>query len=602
MIRQDNKSRVLDATDIVSLIGKTVALKKVGRRFLGLCPFHSEKTPSFNVDPERRFFYCFGCKAAGNAIDFVMKRDRVEFREGLEILAREAGIELLVSSKQDRETASQRQQLLDAHAAAQKFFRRMLLTPDAKPARDYLAKRGFTDSTLDHFRVGFAPDSWDAFLTSNEARPFDRELLMLAGLAKKRESGDGCYDTFRARIMFPIRDEQSRPIAFGGRILPGSDNPAKYLNSPETPLFSKSRSIFGFDLARDRIRSSGTVVVVEGYTDVVMAHQYGVTNVVSILGTALTEQHVNLLKRFAQRIVLLFDADTAGQGAAERSLEAFLAAPIEIGVATLPAGLDPDELLLKEGPAGFEKVIENAVGPLEYFWHVSAGALRGENVNEIAQQHAIERFIERVARLKSNNRLDPVRIDASVVRLGQKTGIPLTTFLQKRQELARRERQRGRYSQPARVSPAASEMPVPARPESAREKAERLLLGAVLAEPARWIDVQKRVQLSDLAVGGVRRLAEVAWEVFREEGPMSIDQFIGQLEDELKPLAVESVHEASTRGDLSVLIDECLAFLSEQRQRDEEQRLRADLQNGDDDALRRLAEKARRPDMRRSAG
>jgi DNA primase len=363
----DAKQLVLAATDIVQLIGRTVGLRKRGKDYVGLCPFHQEKSPSFAVNPEKQVFYCYGCKKGGNAIQFVMDRDRVEFRDALKILADEARIEL--PSFGNKEKHGERLQLLDAQLAAQKVFRRLLLLDSrGKPAREYLRKRGFTDATLDAFAVGYAADAWDVLATAPEMKNFAPPMLAGAGLLKAREQGNGFYDTFRDRVMFPIRDETGKTIAFGGRVLPGSDNPAKYLNSPETPLFSKSRCAYGIDQARQRIVETRTAVIVEGYTDVLMAHQYDVKNVVSVLGTALTEQHVSLLRRFADRIVLLFDADTAGAGAADRSLELFLTQPIEIAIATLPEGRDPDEVLLEQGKPGFEGVIARATPALEYLW------------------------------------------------------------------------------------------------------------------------------------------------------------------------------------------------------------------------------------------
>src|SRR5213076_814120 len=203
-------------------------------------------------------------------------------------------------------------------------------------AREYLDQRGINAESVKRFQIGVALDAWDGLLRSPQVKKFPPGMLALAGLVKPRNNGDGYYDTFRNRLMFPIRDENGRVIAFGGRVMPGSEDPAKYLNSPETPLFSKGRSVFGLDVARHRVVETRTVAVVEGYTDVVMAHQYGASNVVSILGTAMTEQHVNLLRRFADRIVLLFDADTAGDMAVNRAVELFLTQPIEIAIASMP--------------------------------------------------------------------------------------------------------------------------------------------------------------------------------------------------------------------------------------------------------------------------
>ena len=254
----DYKSQVLAATDIVQLVGASVKLVRKGRDFWGCCPFHSEKSPSFKVSPEKQFYYCFGCKEKGNAIDFVMKRDRVEFMDALRSLGQAAGIEMQQTGSM-KQKAGERQVLLDAHSAACAFFEKLLAHPQhGAPARAYLEQRGFTAETIKRFQVGLAPDAWDGLLKSPVGRKFTPPQLALAGLVKKRDKGDGYYDTFRNRLMFPIRDESGRIIAFGGRVMPGSQDPAKYLNSPETPLFSKGRCVFGLDLARQKIVETRT--------------------------------------------------------------------------------------------------------------------------------------------------------------------------------------------------------------------------------------------------------------------------------------------------------------------------------------------------------
>ena len=350
----DFKSQVLAATDLVQLVGASVKLVRKGRDFWGCCPFHSEKSPSFKVSPEKQFYYCFGCKEKGNAIDFVMKRDRVEFMDALRTLGQAAGIEWQQTGA-TKQKAGERQVLLDAHSAACGFYEKLLAHPQhGAPARAYLAGRGFTAETIKRFQVGVAPDAWDGLLKSPVGRKFTPQQLALAGLVKRRDKGEGFYDTFRNRIMFPIRDESGRVIAFGGRVMPGSQDPAKYLNSPETPLFSKSRCVFGLDLARSRIVETRTAVVVEGYTDVIISHQLGVSHVVSVLGTAMTEQHVSTIRRFADKIVLLFDADTAGDTAVDRAVGLFLTQPVEIVIASMPPEVDPDEFVLKEGPEEFQ--------------------------------------------------------------------------------------------------------------------------------------------------------------------------------------------------------------------------------------------------------
>ena len=417
----DGKRLVLEATDIVRLIGETVTLKKAGRRYSGLCPFHNEKSPSFSVDPAKQFFYCFGCKKGGNAIDFVIERDHAEFKDALHTLADWAGVELPRFEK-NPEQADRRKQLLDAQSAAAEIYRKLLHAPQGKVALDYLRGRGFDDATIKSFGLGFAPNSWDTLAQHGLLRKFPAPLLAEGGLLKRRENGDGFYDTFRDRVLFPIRDEQGRPIAFGGRILPGSDNPAKYLNSPETPLFSKSRVLFGLDLAKKRIVESRVAVVFEGYADAAMAHQHGVTNSVAVLGTALTPDHAQTLRRLADKIVLLFDADAAGGMAAKRSVELFLREPVEVAVAELPAGVDPDEFLQEHGKEPFEQIIDKAPDALTFYWRQMHRQFDAATVT--GREKALNEYLQTVADARdAAGTVDQARWGAILMRIEKNTGV-----------------------------------------------------------------------------------------------------------------------------------------------------------------------------------
>ena len=531
----DNKAAVLAATDIVELIGQTVSLKKRGKDFVGLCPFHQEKTPSFKVDPARQYFYCFGCKEGGNAIDFVIKRDRVEFVDALRTLADRAGIELERGGgeKQDK---GLRQLLLDAQSAAGSLFEKWLndaVTGNA--ARDYLASRGFNADSIKRFQIGVTPDAWDSLLRSPVMKKYEASLLQQAGLVKSREGNEGHYDTFRNRLMFPIRDETSRIIAFGGRVMPGSEDPAKYLNSPETPLFSKSKSIYGLDLARQKIVETRTVAVVEGYTDVVMAHQYGATNVVSILGTAMTEQHVTILRRFADRIVLLFDADTAGETAVNRAVELFLTQPIEIAIASIPEDLDPDEYLLKHGADGFAKLLSDASDALTYKWKQLDRQYKSGDLT--TQQKAVEQYLEVISGARGSGPIDPIRWGQVLSRVSKLTGMPTDQlygrFQTRRSPLLASRDQISEASGPAK----------PQAAQSAKELAERHIIGVLLMHPEKWHDVQQHVHLEEFTDGPHRSLADVYWSHQRDEGEPTLAEFVSLLDGQLKQLAILLVDE-----------------------------------------------------------
>ncbi len=590
----DFRAQILQATDLVELISQSVALKRRGKDYLGLCPFHQEKTPSFHVSPGKQTFYCFGCKAGGTAIDFVMRRDRVEFKEALETLARMANIELPQFG--GSQAHGQRQALLDAHSAACRFFENSLQHPEqGAAARNYLAKRGFTADTLKRFAVGFAPDGWDGLLRSPAMKKFSPELLASAGLVKPRANGSGFYDTFRGRIMFPIRTESGQIIAFGGRVMPGSEDPAKYLNSPETALFSKSRAVFGLDLARQRIVETRTVAVVEGYTDTAMAHQYGASNVVSVLGTALTEQHVGILRRFADKIVLLFDADAAGDAAVGRSVQLFLTHPIEIGVASIPDGLDPDEYLLKHGIEAFGRMLSGATDALEYAWKQMRKRFVSREGDLTGQQKAIEEYLSLLAGARSAGPVDPIRWGGALVRVSRLTGIDA-------EELNSRFRTRHRGSSAARPRMGVPEAAEPARPSvsTARNHAERHILGVLLAEPQRWADVQLSLGTQDFVGDDLRRLAEVYWSYQRDEGEPVLNELVAALPDDgLKTLALELVQEAEALGDLGLLLRDAKMEIDRQRQEEKARQIVAGRGQLSDEALLELAKHAARTNLKR---
>lgn len=576
----DYKTLVLQSTDIVDLIGQSVSLTRRGKDFLGLCPFHQDKNPSFYVVPSKQIFHCFACKATGNAIDFVMKRDRVEFMEAIRILAERAGIEL-PHRGQDAGKAGERAMLVDAHSAACGFFESHLQSAAGAAARAYLEKRGFTAETLRKFRIGLAPDAWDGLLRSPAMRKFPPAVLALGGLVKPRQSGDGHYDTFRNRIMFPIFEEaQARIIAFGGRVMPGSDDNAKYLNSPETPLFSKSRCLFGLNFARDRMIETGVSVVVEGYTDVIASHQFGATNVVSPLGTSLTEQHVNILRRFAGKIVLLFDPDEAGDRAVDRAVELFLSQDIEIAVATLPDAVDPDEFLLARGLEAFDAVIRDARDVLSYKWTVLARQFQASAGDLTGQKKAVEAYLGLLASARGAGPVDPLRWGAALARVSRLTEIPVDDLHRrfKAKPAAPRSRQPASPLQSA-VQEHQSDAIVPVvEIPRAREVAERQIMGILLKEPRRWQLVQVRVHPEDFASPGCRKISQIYWHHQLDEGEPVFNEFIGNLQDpEVKLLAVELWEMAEGLPDVEATLTGALAYLEEERRRAEEQKQLAEL-------------------------
>jgi DNA primase len=343
---------------VADLIGETVALKRAGAAFKGLCPFHAEKTPSFIVNPDRESWHCFGCGEGGDIFTFVMKRDGIEFREALAQLAEKAGVEL--SERTAREDRRKRR-LREALEAAIAWYREVLLqTPQGERARRYLEERGFSNETLDRFGIGYAPNNWEMLTGRLAARGYSHEELIGSGLASSSNRG-GVIDRFRGRVIIPIRDSSGRAIGLGGRILPGAEGP-KYLNSPAGPLFDKSHTLFAIDLAKTAIRRDKLTVIVEGYTDVMAAHQAGFENVVASLGTALTRGQIELALKYGEAIALAYDVDLAGDSAAREGLLAQLGADHSVSkvrMVRIPDGKDPDELI-RTNPEAWRTAVSEA--------------------------------------------------------------------------------------------------------------------------------------------------------------------------------------------------------------------------------------------------
>ncbi|NLU41308.1 MAG: DNA primase [Firmicutes bacterium] len=367
-ITDELKEEIRSRNRLEDVVGTYVTLKRSGKSLTGLCPFHNERTPSFSVSPDKQLYYCFGCGASGDVFDFVMEYERLDFMEAAKRLAERAGIVLDTGdeSSSERKRRQERETLYEVNGIAAKYFRyRLLKSRLAAAARNYLSSRGVSSESSERFLLGYAMDSWDDLYRVLQKRGISEDGMVLSGLVKKGKKS--AYDVFRDRIMFPIRDASGRVLGFGGRALPGKgDDQPKYLNSQETPVFSKRRILYGIDVARDSIRRSERAVVVEGYMDVVTCHQYGFTNVVASLGTSLTRDQAQLLARYAPEVVILYDADVAGQDATLRGLELLRSEGLRVKVVTLEEGEDPDSFLRANGASKLKALLESAKNLTEY--------------------------------------------------------------------------------------------------------------------------------------------------------------------------------------------------------------------------------------------
>ncbi|MDY7108961.1 MAG: DNA primase [Planctomycetota bacterium] len=559
---QSDVDRVRDATDLLRLIGDHIALRPEGREHVGLCPFHDDRRPSLHVVTHKNqaFYKCFACGASGDCFRFVMDYHKMEFPEALQYLADRAGIKLRPrSAKPESTDAPRRSDLQKAVAFACDFFQRTLREPVAgAAAREVINRRGLSDAMVEQFLLGAAPDRFDGFLQRLGGKASALRTARAAGLLKERSGtapgapgapGADLYDTFRNRLVFPICDEVGRPIAFGGRIIDPDDVP-KYLNSPETMLFHKSKTLYGLHLAKQAIIQSNQAIVTEGYTDVIACHQGQITNVVGTLGTALTAEHGRLLSRLCDTVVLVFDGDEAGRKAADRAVEVFFAQPVDIRICVLPDGLDPDDLLKQdEGPQRFRDAVAGAIDALQYKLQRFEARL-GEASGLSGRQKRLEQFLAELADLGFNG-MQGVRKRLVITHLADLLHVSIADI--ERSLPQRRPRSAPRSAQPAAESAAehAPAAPQPLLPDAAagpdisraRRIAERDLLAILLFEPAAGTHqllsdedvlpaVTEIIRPVDFIDPPSRCLAELVFPKLREGATFTMPQLLGELGDE----------------------------------------------------------------------
>ena len=375
MIPDEKVREVRERAPILEVISDYMSLRKSGANYQGLCPFHGEKSPSFNVNPSRGIFHCFGCGAGGNVVTFVMRMEGLAFPQAVKFLAKRVGVEIPERplSRDEKRKVDEQEQLYEINEAAGEFYRRVLESDEAGGAgRSYLERRGVDRDTAATYRLGFAPAGWDNLAKHLQRKGITPEQAEKLGLLRKRDGG-GFYDTFRNRLLFTISDLHGRAIGFGGRVM--DDSLPKYINSPESPVYRKSEVLFGLDLAKKGMREKGSAIIVEGYFDHLALYRAGFSNVVATCGTALTPAHLKLLKRYAERVYMLFDGDEAGRKATVRSMELFLDEGFPARVIEVPSGDDPDTFIRREGAAAFAPLLERALPIFEFFYRDLAKTL-----------------------------------------------------------------------------------------------------------------------------------------------------------------------------------------------------------------------------------
>ena len=574
-LSNDFRESVRARTDLVSLIGETVALKALrgGREFIGLCPFHDDHNPSMHVYPDRQTFRCWVCDTGGDCFTFVMEEAKVGFREALEQLARRAGLEIpqSVASRTSGGSEQDRAALLDALLWAQNLFHETLLkAPFAAKARDYLQQqRGFTPATIERFRLGYHPNDWEWLVRKAQGR-FPLPVLEAVRLIAKREKGTGYHEHFFDRVLFPIWNERGQPVGFGGRVLPGADDSrGKYWNSPESSVFHKSRLVYALSLAREGIRQTDCVVVTEGYTDCIALHQAGITNVVGTLGTALTDQHVATIRRFAPRVVLVYDGDQAGQDAAARAVERFLAQDVDLRILTLPDQLDPAEFITERGADAFRQMIETAAEAWEYKF---AAVRRQHGVESIAgRQRCLEEMLELLAAVPQM--AENVREGMLLANLAQRLSIPEQQVRDRYRQVREQSQKRG--PQPRHVDAQRTE---PRRPHieierllqrraTPTDRLELPVLEALCIAPGLRTFLQSELSPEELENRALRRLYEIGLTFACSDSEPTFERYLGAIEHpDLKRLAVWIDEQARLKGVPEQLqevkaVDGCPLFL-----------------------------------------
>jgi DNA primase len=519
------KYKILDAIDIVQVIGERVALTRKGKDYIGLCPFHPDHHPSFSVSPSKRIFRCWSCAAGGDVISFVERIERVSFREALAILAARAGIDLR-STREDRHAAQVRDELLATITWAREHLRRNLHSPAGARALDYARTRGLTPETIERHGLGCAADGWDDLSRAAQRKGLRPEWLTQAGLTAANQQGR-TYDRFRNRLMFPIADPVGRPIAFGGRTL--GDDPAKYLNSPETSLFSKSRVLYGLDLARRAIQSKDVAVIVEGYMDAVLLTQFGFENVVATLGTALTDAHLKLLRPLARTLCLCFDSDDAGLRAVDRAAEVALRTQIDVRVVVLKGYKDPADCVVAAGADAFDAHLKEAVDALEFKWSKALTAFdHGDNRSRRA---AVEEFVRFVANATLSGGVDALQQNLLVGRLGDLLRVPAEEVF----ELLVNERRALRQRQPSASNAsdaAVSEYETTIRGLSAGVvTAMETVFGLLLTSADHWPTVDETVASGAGRSETWQRLYRLLLDVHTNMGEYSIGDVVARCED-----------------------------------------------------------------------
>lgn len=542
------KRQILDRVELLDVVSEHVSLKRSGKRWLGLCPFHSEKTPSFTVVPEMGLFKCFGCGKGGDLFSFVQMRENLQFMEAMQLLADRAGIDLTVHSPAagQKGGSADRPTIARANAWAAEFFRARLVDQSSgERAREYIRQRGFSEATSDQFGIGLATEAGEPLPVAARRAGFSESVLLDADLLRKDDTGR-CYETFRNRLMFPIRDAMNRVIGFGGRTL--GDDKAKYLNTRQNALFDKGRNLYGIERARQAIVDSGRAVLVEGYTDCIACHQAGVFEAVATLGTALTPEQVGLLRRYCETVILLFDSDDAGQAAADRALRLAVPANLQVKLARIPSGKDPGDYLQSADAGSFSDVLNGAADALEFRWLATRKRF-GADASLAKRQEAVLDFLQLVADASKSEAIRPIQKGLLINQAAHLLRMP--------GDAVRRELER-LWRRPA-GGEASPRIRNPGRPADSEQSSWLRVLEVGLNEPALLRKLGAAPGIERIEDAGFRRIAAALFAAADESSECRLADVLSRLHDVADVARVEELaRRGADRGNFEATLDVAL--------------------------------------------
>ncbi|MCP4365649.1 MAG: DNA primase [Planctomycetes bacterium] len=532
-------------TDIVEVVGRYVNLKRGGKNYMGLCPFHSEKTPSFSVSPEKQLYKCFGCGEGGNVFTFLMKKEGLSFPEALKSLAEKARVDLPAQGGKDNRPGN-KSLIYDTNKFAADFFHKYLLSDKGVAARKYLAGRGIKESSIRQFRLGYAPDAWDSLILLAQSRNIPLSQLQGAGLIIARSGDSGFYDRFRGRLMFPINDHIGRVVGFGGRSL--SDSGPKYINSPETALFNKGRCLYGLDLAKPAILSERSALIMEGYTDVIVAHQEGIPNTVGVLGTALTVEHVRLLRQWTPEVTLILDGDAAGRRSSDRSLDILLEEEIETRVVQLPEANDPCDFILKEGRDKFMALASEA---LDFFsFKMKMAEARHDLSSPTGRINAALELGDTVFRIKDK------LIQQEVVKsIAERMSIDEKTFRLRFSKLERRTK--------------GDETGAGIIGGSTNYGVETELLGLLLSHNELIERFEAELGINAIKSGGTREIIHKTLDLYHENGRVGAEDLIPYFMEDEQARILATITLGDVKGDQRKGFEDCVNYIKRREDRKE---------------------------------